>query len=156
MNGILASGVVLPLQAIYAGKTAMVLSKCMLENVKAWDKIEKTSIICFDWLENDSYWSTMCTMKIYIDNIPVPYFTAAKKKLGLPKTQLCIWQIDCWSVHHSKEFQAWMAAEHPNIQLEYVPGGCTGIWQVCDVGIQRVFKHAVQWAAQVDMIAEAL
>lgn len=49
-----------------------------------------------------------------------------------------------------------MAAKHPNIQLEYVPGGYIGIQQACDVGIQRVFKHAICWAAQADMIAEAL
>lgn len=40
-----------------------------------------------------------------------------------------------------------MVTEHPNIQLEYVPGGCTGIWQACDVEIQRVFKHAIYRAA---------
>ena len=49
-----------------------------------------------------------------------------------------------------------MATKHPNIQLEYVPGGCTGIWQACDIRIQRVFKHAICQAAQADMIAEAL
>jgi len=27
---------------------------------------------------------------------------------------------------------------------------------MCDVGIQRVFKHAIRQAAQADMIAEAL
>lgn len=156
MNGISASGIVLPMQAIYAGKTAAVLSKRTPENAKAWDEIEKTGAIRFDWSGNDSYWSTMRTMKNYVNDVLVPYFTAAKEELGLPETQLCIWQIDCWSVHHSEEFRTWMATEHPNIQLEYVTGGCTGIWQACDVGIQRVFKHAIRRAAQADMIAEAL
>lgn len=49
-----------------------------------------------------------------------------------------------------------MAAEHSNIQLKYVPGGCMGIWQACDVKIQRVFKHVICQAAQADMIAEVL
>jgi hypothetical protein len=156
MNGISASGIVLPLQAIYAGKTATVLPKCTPENALAWDDIKKTGAVHFDWSGNDGYWSTMRTMKIYVNDILVPYFTAEKEKLGLPKNQLCIWQIDCWSVHRSEEFRVWMATEHPNIQLEFVPGGCTGIWQACDVGIQRVFKHALRWAARADMIAEAL
>jgi DDE superfamily endonuclease len=156
MNGISASGVILSMQAIYAEKMAMVLPKRTPENAKAWDKIEKTNAIHFDWLGNNSYWSTMRTMKIYVNDILVPYFTAVKEELGLPEIQLSIWQIDCWSVHRSEEFRVWMATEHPNIQLEYVPDGCTGIWQACDVGIQRVFKHAIRQAARADMIAEAL
>lgn len=156
MNGISASGVVLPLQAIYAGKTAASLPKRTPENANAWDEIKKSGIAWFDWSGNDSYWSTMRTMKIYVNDVLVPYFDAAKEDLGLPKSQLCIWQIDCWSVHRSAEFRAWMATEHPNIQLEYVSGGCTGIWQACDVGIQRVFKHSIRRAVRADMIAEAL
>jgi len=156
MNGISASGIVLPMQAIYAGKTAAVLPKRTLENAQAWDEIEKTGTVHFNWSGNDSYWSTMHTMKIYVNDILVPYFTATKEELRLPKNQLCIWQIDCWSVHRSEEFRAWMSTRHPDIQLEYVPGGCTGIWQACDVGIQRVFKHAIRRAARADMIAEAL
>ena len=136
--------------------TATVLPKRTLENAKAWDEIEKTGAIHFDWLGNDCYWLTMHTMKIYVNDVLAPYFTAAKKELGLPEIQLSIWQIDCWSVHRSKEFRVWMAAEHPNIQLEYVPNGCTGIWQACDVVIQGVFKHAIRWVARADMIAKAL
>ena len=87
MNGISASGVVLPIQAIYAGKTAMVLPKRTPENTKAWDEIEKTGAIHFNWSGNDGYWSTMRTMKIYVNDILVSYFTAAKEKLGLPEIQ---------------------------------------------------------------------
>ena len=114
MNSISASGIVLLMQAIYAGKTAMVLPKCTLENVMAWDDVKKTGAIHFDWSGNDGYWLTMYTIKIYVNDILVPYFTAVKEKLGLLEIQLCIWQIDCWLVHCS-EFQVWMAAEHPNI-----------------------------------------
>ena len=156
MNSISASGIVLPIQVIYARKTAMVLPKCTPENVMAWDDIKKTNAIHFDWSGNNGYWSTMHIMKIYVNNVLVPYFTAAKEELGLLEIQLCIWQIDCWLVYRSEEFRVWMAAEHPNIQLKYMPGGCTGLWQVCDIGIQRVFKHAICQAAQADMIAETL
>lgn len=104
MNGISVSSVVLPIQAIYAGKTAVVLSKCTLENAKAWNKIEKTGAIHFDWSGNNGYWSTMHTMKIYVNNVLVPYFTVMKKELGLLEIQLSIWQIDCWLIHCPKEF----------------------------------------------------
>jgi hypothetical protein len=104
MTGISASGVALPMQAIYTGKTATVLPKRTPENTKAWDEIEKTGAIRFEWSGNESYWSTMHTMKIYVNDILVPYFTITKEELSLPETQLCIWQIDCWSVHCSKEF----------------------------------------------------
>jgi hypothetical protein len=104
MNGISASSIVLPIQAIYAGKTVAVLPKCTPENATAWDEIKKTNAICFNWSGNNGYWSTMCTMKLYVNDILLPYFTAAKKELGLPEIQLCIWQIDCWLVHCFKEF----------------------------------------------------
>jgi hypothetical protein len=35
---------------------------------------------------------------------------------------------------------------HPEILIDFVPGGCTGIGQPLDVGINRPFKHAVKVA----------
>jgi hypothetical protein len=29
---------------------------------------------------------------------------------------------------------------HPNIILDFVPAGCTGVWQACYIGIQRIFN----------------
>lgn len=156
MNGISASGVVLPLQAIYTGKTSAVLPVRTDQNADDWEQIQKNHTVHFEWSGNESYWSTMLTMKNYVNNILAPYFQSAKDELKLPHSQLCIWQIDCWSVHRSEEFRTWMASTHPTIQLEYVPGGCTGIWQPCDVGVQRVFKHAIRRAARADMVAETL
>lgn len=95
MNGISALGVVLLMQAIYVGKIATVLSKCTSRNAKAWDEIEKTNSVHFNWSGKDSYWLTMRTIKTYVNDILVPYFTATKKELGLSEIQLCIWQIDC-------------------------------------------------------------
>ena len=42
---------------------------------------------------------------------------------------------------------------HSNIKLVFIPGGCTGEAQPCDVFIQRPFKHALlqrfsEWASQ--------
>jgi hypothetical protein len=47
----------------------------------------------------------MRTTKVYVNDILIPYFTAAEEELGLSEIQLCIWQIDCWLVYHSEEFQ---------------------------------------------------
>ncbi|KAI5894823.1 uncharacterized protein SCHCODRAFT_01088127 [Schizophyllum commune H4-8] len=94
-------------------------------------------------------------MKLYVNDILVPYFSQAKKELGLPETQRSIWRIDCWSVHCSEEFLTWMKTNHTNITIIFVPSGCTGIFQPLDVGIQRVLKHSMRKAAHKDLVKEA-
>lgn len=91
-------------------------------------------------------------MKSLVDNIIALYFNAAKKALGLPPSQKVIWQIDVWSIHHSKQFCTWMREYHPSIILQFVPGGCTGILQPCDVGIQHIFKHSLKQSYSEDII----
>lgn len=49
-----------------------------------------------------------------------------------------------------------MRVNHPNIILDYVPGGCTSIMQPCDVGIQRPFKLSVKRSYQEDVVSEML
>ena len=39
---------------------------------------------------------------------------------------------------------------------EYVPGGCTALFQPCDVGMQRPIKHAIRQAQHDDVVREAL
>ena len=91
-------------------------------------------------------------MHTLVDEIIAPYFSKQKAKLGLPETQKSIWQIDVWSVHRSKEFRGWMGAHHPNIILDFVPGGTTGVWQACDVGMQRIFKHSLKRSYHEDVV----
>ncbi len=55
--------------------------------------------------------------------------------------------LDCWSVHPSQKFQDWIKTEHPEIIVFYVPASCTGLFQPCDVGLQRLFKHTVKQSA---------
>jgi hypothetical protein len=45
---------------------------------------------------------------------------------------------------------------YPWIILDYVPGGLTGLWQVCDVGIQRPFKQALRQAQLEDVVTETM
>jgi len=52
------------------------------------------------------------------------------------------------------EFREWMHANHPNIIICYVPGGCTGIHQPCDIGIQRLLKLSIRKSYHEDVVEE--
>jgi len=142
------SGELLPFQAIYQGQTA---KTCPSPSAKDYDAAKEAGFR-FESLKTRTYWSTHETMHTLVDEIIAPYFSKQKAKLGLPKTQKSIWQIDVWSVHRSKEFRGWMGAHHPNIILDFVPGGTTGVWQACDVGMQRIFKHSLKRSYHEDVV----
>jgi hypothetical protein len=107
----------------------------------------------FEYSKSKTYWSTQETMHLLVDNIITPYFARQKAKLGLPPSQKSIWKIDVWSVHHSAEFCNWMKSHHPNIILDFVPGGCMPIWQACDTGIQQIFKHSLKQSYHEDVVS---
>ncbi|KIK77064.1 hypothetical protein PAXRUDRAFT_167970 [Paxillus rubicundulus Ve08.2h10] len=93
-------------------------------------------------------------MQSLVDDIIAPYLDKTKHQLGLPSTQKSLWQIDVWSVHRSEEFRTWMTKCHPMIILDYVPGGCTGQFQPCDVRVQRVFKHSLKRSYHADVVQQ--
>jgi hypothetical protein len=95
-------------------------------------------------------------MCLLVDNIIKPYLSKQKAKLGLPESQKSMWQIDIWSVHRSQEFRNWMWATHPNILVDFIPGGCMPVWQACDTGIQCVFKHSLKRSYHEDVVAAIL
>lgn len=47
--------------------------------------------------------------------------------------------IDCWSVHRGP-FYEWMLQAHPDFIIQFIPAGCTGVFQPCDVGLMKPFK----------------
>jgi len=49
-----------------------------------------------------------------------------------------------------------MKDHYPNIILDFVPGGCTPVWQACDTGIQRIFKHSLKRSYHEDVITAIL
>jgi hypothetical protein len=49
-----------------------------------------------------------------------------------------------------------MKKHHPNIVILFVPGGCTGVWQPLDVGVQRLLKLSIKRSAHRDVVEEAL
>lgn len=126
--GVSMSGEALPFQVIYAGTTPR-----SLPSVNAPDYYKATAELkfCFESGGNN-HWSTLSTMQSYVQHILVPYFEDHRQD----HNQICIWQIDCWSVHRSAEFCHWMYSNYPWIQIHYIPANCTGLFQPCDVGIQ--------------------
>jgi hypothetical protein len=95
------------------------------------------------------------TMKSLVNNIIAPYFNSKKEQLGLLETQCALWKIDYWLVHKSEEFCIWMKKAHPTIIMCFVPGGCTGLWQPLNVGIQCVLKQSMKQSVHKDIITEA-
>ncbi|KAF8220800.1 hypothetical protein L208DRAFT_1331743, partial [Tricholoma matsutake] len=45
---------------------------------------------------------------------------------------------------------------HPTIILNFIPGGCTGVAQPCDVGIQWPWKLSIKRSYHEDIISEIL
>ncbi|KAF8999563.1 hypothetical protein BDZ89DRAFT_1096255 [Hymenopellis radicata] len=113
-----ASGVLLPMQAIYHGQ-----KEGSLPSAKTSPTYAEAAGLGFRLLPSKSktYWSTQESMRDLVDNTIAPYFEATKTELGLPQTQFSIWKIDCWSVHKSKEFMDWMRENHPRIIVLFIP-----------------------------------
>ncbi|KAJ7023688.1 hypothetical protein C8F04DRAFT_899991, partial [Mycena alexandri] len=116
-----ASGALLPMQAVFGGKTA---ASCPSPASKRYDEAIELGYSTVP-STTATYWSNHDTMHLLVDGIIAPYFDSTKKTLGLPPTQFSIWQIDCWSVHKSRLFLDWMKENHPTIIILFVPGGCT-------------------------------
>ena len=49
-----------------------------------------------------------------------------------------------------------MSENHSNFIMDYVPGGCTGLHQLCDVGIQHPFKHSIKRSYHESIIRDML
>jgi hypothetical protein len=145
-----ASGVLLPMQAIFMGKTS---ASCPSPKAPSYREALAEGYVMLP-SKSSTYWSTQATMRALVDDIIAPYFDKTKAELKLPSTQCSIWKIDCWSVHRSKEFLGWMKKAHPTIIIIFVPGGCTGVFQPLDVGIQRVMKLSMKRSAHRDIVDE--
>jgi hypothetical protein len=95
-------------------------------------------------------------MQNFVNVMLAPYFDNIREELRLDRDQMALWLIYCWSVHRSKEFLEWMASEHPQIIVIFIPTGMTGSFQPCDVGLQRIFKHSLKKSAHEDVVHEVL
>jgi hypothetical protein len=96
------SGELLPFQAIYQGYSA---KTCPSPSANDYNAANAAGFR-FEFSKSKTYWSTQETMRLLVDHIIAPYFSKQKAKLGLPKDQKAIWQIDVWSVHRLEEFRS--------------------------------------------------
>lgn len=147
MVSVAASGAILPFQAIYQG-----YSPLSLPNPGTLATAVNGAKFRLEFSNTSTYWSNQQTMRDFVDNILAPYFEGVRARFS--PTQKALWQIDVWSVHRSEEFQNWMKKTHPLIILDFVPGGCTGIHQPCDVGIQRPLKLSIRRSYHEDIVQE--
>jgi hypothetical protein len=140
------------MQAVFQGKMA---ASCPSTESPQYDK---AIVLGYVMLHSGTatYWSNHKIMHLLVDDIIAPYFKDMKKELGLPSSQVSIWLINCWSVHRSKEFRAWMQKNHLNIIVLYIPGSCTGVWQPLDVSVQHLLKLSIKHLAHCDIVQEAL
>jgi hypothetical protein len=150
--GVSADGHVLPTQVVMKGKDR---TRSLPQRTDPM--MNEADVRGFQWALNpDTYWSSFETMKDYFDDILVPWFTKAKTKLGLPADQPCIVILDVWSVHRSLQFRTWVTVTYPWLELHYIPGGCTGLFQPCDVAMQKPYKQAIKRAQLADTVAATL
>jgi DDE superfamily endonuclease len=128
------TGNLLPLQLIFGGTT----DKC--EPAKSHHVVKSQ----FHITHSDNHWSTLETMKEYIERIIQPYINQTIKQHNLDRESRAIVLLDCWSVHKSKEFRNYVRRTHPNILLVYIPPNCTSQLQVADVALNYSFKHLIK------------
>jgi len=147
-----SDGTVLPMQAIYAGKTSR---SCPSPNSPHYQDLINAGFL-LEESGTATYWSNHKTMHSFVDKILAPYFNRRKDELGLHPSHKALWNIDVWLVHQSAEFKDWMHDAHPSIMLNYVPSGCTGKFQPCDVGVQRPLKLSLKRSYHKDVVAELL
>ncbi|EJU02002.1 hypothetical protein DACRYDRAFT_79693 [Dacryopinax primogenitus] len=145
-------GTLLPFQSVSAG----VHSVCLpfggeLQSEEMYEALEAGHLFS---LSRGTYWSTHPTIHEYVHKLLAPYFRAANHRNGRALEARCIWIIDAWAVHRSKELRQWMHTHFPWIGLLYVPGGCTGVIQPADTGMQRPLKAIIRKAALDDVIQE--
>lgn len=140
------TGQVLPIQSVWKGATSRSLpTKSDYAEAKA-----AGHRFAFN---RDTHWSSLTTTQQWINEILLPYRTAMIQEHSLSLDTKMILYIDCWTVHRSKEFRDWAKETHPELILIFVPAGCTGIFQPCDVGLQRLFKHNIKKSASEYFVA---
>lgn len=94
-----------------------------------------------------SHFSMLHSMKIYVTNILQPYIKSVIDEMGLPSTQKAIFYIDVYLVHSGLLFWDFFLKEAPIVFLVFVPGNCTSVFQLADVGLNRVIKHLMHQKA---------
>ena len=81
-------------------------------------------------------------------------FASTHESMRIKQGDVGFGSIDVWSVHQSDKFWNWMKKMHPTLILDFIPGGCTGVHQPCDVGIQWPLKLSIHRSYNEDVVKE--
>ena len=91
---------------------------------------------------NKTQWTNESTLRLWVDKIVWEEHKARCEERGCdPMLAKSIVNIDCYPVHISKEFRAWMKAKYSMLCLVYVPPKCTLKAQFADVVLNKPFKN---------------
>ena len=124
--GSAANGTILPFQSIWKGKTVGSLSS-------TWHHF---SHLNFQYSLNDqNHWSNLKTTQEYFHNV---------LRSRVNDDEYWVAFIDCWKIHKSKAFLAWIREKYPKCLILFVPAGCTGKFQPADLLLQRILKHIIR------------
>lgn len=148
-----ANGYALPIQAVFEGLTD---KSCPNPAALYYTDCIEAGFSFVPSEKKGNHWSNQQTMQRFVNDILAPYLDAQKMRISRPQTQKSLWIIDVWSVHRSNEFMGWMRDNHPTILIDFVPGGCTGVGQPLDVGINRPFKQSIKVSYHADLVDDFL
>jgi hypothetical protein len=91
---------------------------------------------------NKTHWTNESTLRLWVDEIIYPAHKEDCESRGLnPATAKSIINIDCYPVHISKSFRAWLKSKYSQLCLVYVPPKCTSKAQFADVVLNKPFKN---------------
>ena len=132
-------GVMLPLQLVFAGKTARVLPALPREELAKYRPLLSVT---------HNHWSSDTSIMQWLKVVVVPFLLRRKRAMGLPATfpALLIWDVH-WSHRHAA-VRKLIADSFPWLRLAYVPARTTSYLQVCDVSINKPLKNRVQAATR--------
>ncbi|KAJ7222719.1 hypothetical protein C8J57DRAFT_1253667 [Mycena rebaudengoi] len=138
------SGDFLPIQAVWAGKTRGSLPDDEAEGYE--DVMDRGFIFSSaKSKKKTSHFSTFSTMEEWVRDIIAPWCAKIlQSRPDLDDDQLMVVYIDIYPVHIGEEFRTHIFSSYPYLILIFVPGGCTGLLQPADVGLQRVAKHLLK------------
>ena len=119
------SGVFLPPQLIYKGKTKACLPK--VDFPESWD-------ITF----THNHWANEDTVLRYIRRVIVPYIEKTKEEMKLPSDQRALCIIDNFTAHCTADVNELF--ESHGIDTVHVPANCTGELQPMDISINKPVK----------------
>jgi hypothetical protein len=142
-----SEGLVLGTQSIWSGKTEKSLPKLHIRAAAE----DQGHIFSFN---PSSHWSSLKTMQEFFELILKPHPERMINRYQLPHFAKCVIYFDCWRVHRRTDMLYWLRHQYEWLVVIFVPAGCTGLFQPCDVGLQRVYKHHICRSASNFFTAE--